>query len=435
MKKISLIIQREYWTRVRKPSFIIMSIVGPVLLALLMVVPIWLATKAGDEKTIQVIDETDFFQGKFPALEKINFIYNNTPLSEAKANIKKSGFDGVLYIPKIDLQDAKPQGIELYGEKNFSIITQKLIESTIKKELEALKLEKAGIDKTTLAATKTVVNIKTINLSEEGEKANNTMALTGAGYFAGILIYMFIFLYGVQVMRGVLEEKSNRIIEVMISSVKPFELMIGKILGIAGVALTQFTIWGVFSFLVTTIVSSVFKLDRFSQDKISGTLSQMQNTKDIQQSMDIYQIYNQLDGINMPLLIGCFAFYFLAGYLMYAALFAAAGAAADNETDTQQFMLPISAPLVLAIVMLSAVINDPNSQLSFWLSIFPLTSPIIMMVRVPFIGFSWEILLSMALLIAGFLAAVWFAARIYKIGILMYGKKVNYKDLRKWLFR
>jgi ABC-2 type transport system permease protein len=236
-------------------------------------------------------------------------------------------------------------------------------------------------------------------------------------------------------MRGVLEEKTNRIIEVMISSVKPFELMIGKIIGIAGVALTQFLIWIVFSFGATTLVSTVFKLDRFSQEKIGTTLSQMQSTKDIQQTVDIYQIYQQIEGINIPFLLACFAFYFLAGYLMYAALFAAAGAAADSETDTQQFMLPISAPLVVAIVMLSAVINDPNSKIAFWLSIFPLTSPVIMMVRVPFIGFSWEIVLSMVLLLAGFLAAVWFAARIYRIGILMYGKKITYKDLRKWLFR
>lgn len=434
MQKIWLIIQREYITRVRKPSFIIMSILGPVLMALLMIVPIWLASQGGDDKTIQVIDESGFFVGKFPALDKINFVYSNSSLTEAKAGLKKSGLDGVLYIPKIDLAEAKPQGIQLYGEKSFSIITQKLIESTIRKELEALKLEKAGIDKNTLAGTKTSVSIKTISLREEGEKADSSAALTGAGYFAGFLIYMFIFLYGVQVMRGVLEEKSNRIIEVMISSVKPFQLMMGKILGIGGVALTQFLIWTTFSLLVSTIISAVFKLDRFSQDQITTTLSQMQNTKDIQQTMDIYQIYQQVESINLPLLVSCFVFYFLGGYLMYAALFAAAGAAADNETDTQQFMLPISIPLIIAIVMLSAVITDPNSKLAFWASMFPLTSPIIMMVRVPFIGFSWEILLSMAFLIAGFFGAVWLAARIYRVGILMYGKKVNYKDLRKWLF-
>ncbi len=434
MHKTWLIIKREYLTRVRKPSFIIMSILGPVLLALLMIVPIWLASKSGDDKTIQVIDESNIFHGKFPPLDKINFIYNNKPLAEAKADFKKTGLDGILYIPKIDLENQQPKGIELYSEKNFSIITQKIIESTIKKELENLKLEKAGIDKATLLATKTTISIQSISMTDTGEKNNSAAALTGIGYFSGILIYMFIFLYGVQVMRGVLEEKSNRIIEVIISSVKPFELMMGKIIGIAGVALTQFFIWISFSFAASTAVSVIFKLDRFSQDNIGTTLSQMQNTKDIQQTMDIYQIYNQLEGINMPLLLACFVFYFFGGYLLYAALFAAAGAAADNETDTQQFMLPVSIPLILSIVMVSAVINDPTSKVSFWFSIFPLTSPIIMMVRLPFIGFSWEVVLSMVLLILGFLAAVWMAARIYKIGILMYGKKVSYKELKKWLF-
>jgi ABC-2 type transport system permease protein len=434
MQKIWLIIQREYLTRVRKPSFIIMSILGPVLVALLMIVPIWLATQGGDTKTIQVIDESGYLEGKFPPLDKINFIYNKMPLPEAKASLKKSGFDGVLYIPKIDLANQKPEGIELYSEKSFSIVTQKVIESTIRKELENIKLESAGIDKVTLAATKTTISIKTISIREEGEKADSSAALTGIGYFSGFLIYMFIFLYGVQVMRGVLEEKSNRIIEVMISSVKPFQLMMGKILGIGCVALTQFLIWTTLSIAVSTAISVIFKLDRFSQDQISTTLSQMQNTKDIQQTMDMYQIYQQIDSINLPFILACFAFYFLGGYFMYAALFAAAGAAADNETDTQQFMLPVSMPLILSIVLVSAVITDPNSKLAFWASMFPLTSPIIMMVRVPFIGFSWEILLSMAFLIAGFFGAVWLAARIYRVGILMYGKKISYKDLKKWLF-
>jgi ABC-2 type transport system permease protein len=436
MQKIWIIIQREYWTRVRKPSFIIMSILGPILLALLMVVPIWLASKGGDEKIIQVIDESGHFVGKLPPLEKLRFVYATMSVAQAKAELKKAGYDGILYIPPIDLTKPLPNpgGIEMYAEKSLSVFTKKVIEKAMEKELETLKLEKIGVSEQTLAAIKTKVAIKTINLSEEGEKASSSEALTAIGYFSGFLIYMFIFLYGVKVMRGVLEEKTNRIIEVLISSVKPFELMMGKILGIAGVALTQFIIWAVFSLGTSSAVSYFYKLDRFSESQISGTLANMKEAGQIQQSLEIFQILQQLNSINVPLIFFCFVFYFFMGYLMYAALYAAVGAAADSETDSQQFMLPISIPLIASIVMISAVITDPNSSIAFWGSIFPLTSPVIMMVRVPFIGFSWEILLSMALLVAGFLGAVWLASRIYRVGILMYGKKISYKELRKWLF-
>ncbi len=436
MQKIWLIIQREYWTRVRKPSFIIMSILGPVLLALLMVVPIWLASRSGDEKVIQVIDESGYFAYKLPTLEKLRFIYVQMPLAQAKNELKKSGYDGVLHIPALDLKQAEAtnKSIELYAEKNLSVFTKKVIEKAMEKEIEGMKLQQIGVSEQTLAAIRTKVSIQTINLSEEGEKASSSEAFTAIGYFSGILIYIFIFLYGVQVMRGVLEEKTNRIIEVLISSVKPFELMMGKILGIAAVALTQFVIWTTFSLGASTLVSAIYKLDRFSDTKITDTLSTMKDAGQIQQSLELFQIMQQLNAINIPLILVCFVFYFLMGYLLYAALYAAVGAASDSETDSQQFMLPISIPLVGSIVMLSAVITDPNSQLAFWASIFPLTSPVIMMVRVPFIGFSWEILLSMALLIGSFVGAVWVAARIYRVGILMYGKKVTYKELRKWLF-
>jgi ABC-2 type transport system permease protein len=383
-----------------------------------------------------VIDESGYFVGKLPTLEKIRFVYDQIPLSEAKIALKKTSYDGIMYVPAIALDKPlpNPSGIEIYAEKNISVITKKVIERAMEKEIETLKLNKIGVSEQTLASIKTKIQIKTINLSETGEKASSSEALTAVGYFCGFLVYMFIFLYGVQVMRGVLEEKTNRIIEVLISSVKPFELMMGKILGIAAVALTQFFIWIVFSLGTTTLISVVYKLDRFSDTQITNTLATMKDAEQIQQSLEIFQIMQQINSINLPLVLFCFAFYFLMGYLQYAALYAAVGAASDSETDSQQFMLPISIPLIASIVMISAVIADPNSKIAFWSSMCPLTSPVIMMVRVPFIGFTWEVLLSMLLLIAGFLGAVWIAARIYRVGVLMYGKKVSYKELRRWLF-
>jgi ABC-2 type transport system permease protein len=432
MNKIWLIIQREYWTRVRKKSFIIMSILSPILLGLLMVVPIWLTMKMGDEKVVAVIDESGLFVNKLVAAEKLRFVYINETLETAKAQMKKNGLDGVLYIPKLDI--ASPTGFQLFSEKNFSMITLKTLEKSMEREIENQRLLQVGIEQKVLESIKANIDIKTINMTEEGEKASSSQALTVIGYFAGFAIYIFIFLYGVQVMRGVIEEKTNRIIEVMISSVKPFQLMMGKIIGIAGVALTQFVLWAAFSFLVTSIISSVFQLDRFSKDQILTTLSGMQNINDVQQALDIYQVKSQIDSINFWGIFLCFIFYFFGGYLMYAALFAGVGAVVDSETDSQQFMLPVTAPLILSIVLVSGIINDPNSKMAFWTSIFPLTSPVIMMVRMPFIGFTWEVFLSMGLLVLGFLGSVWLAARIYRIGILMYGKKITYGELRKWLF-
>jgi ABC-2 type transport system permease protein len=252
------------------------------------------------------------------------------------------------------------------------------------------------------------------------------------GYIAAFLIYMFIFLYGSQVMRGVIEEKTNRIVEVIISSIKPFELMMGKILGIAGVALTQFLIWVVLSMVVTTVVSSVFNLDAASSQAMLSPDAQIPDA--LQKSNPASEIWSEIFSLNFPLIVIAFGFYFLFGYLMYGALFGAIGSAVDNETDSQQLIFPVTIPLIISIVMISAVLNNPNGALAFWFSIIPLTSPVIMMVRLPFIGFSWELVLSMGLLFIGFVGATWIAGRIYRVGILMYGKKPSFKELGKWLF-
>ncbi|GAB4334250.1 MAG: ABC transporter permease [Flammeovirgaceae bacterium] len=436
MGKIWLIVQREYITRVRNKTFIVMSILGPLLIAAFYAIIFWTASSSGEEKFILVIDESHLFENKFVDSKKLHFSYEKSSLDEAKKEmIESKRFDAVLFIPQISLEN--PQGITIFSEKGLAAITKELIERTIENELESVKLEKlAGINKETLKTIDTDITINTIGLSEEGEKDISTGASTVVGLMSGLAIYMFVFLYGVQVMRGVMEEKTNRIVEVMISSVKPFQLMMGKIIGIAGVGLTQIMIWIILGIVVVSAFTFIFVADTEMIQQAQEISQQMPNIN-AKNTIPINEGSNvmfALSTINFPLLISCFVFYFLFGYLLYAALFGAIGAAVDSETDTQQLMLPVTIPLILSISLSSAIISEPNGQLAFWLSIIPLTSPVAMMVRVPFIGFGWELILSISTLILGFLGATWMAAKIYRVGILMYGKKVTYKELAKWLF-
>ncbi len=413
-----------------------MSVLGPILFAALIAVPIWIGKESSETLVIQVVDESKLFVDKFEGSENIKFTYSNGSIDESKKKFNSyqkeedREFDGILYIPAMDLDS--PTGISYFSEKSLSAFTQGDIEKTIAEEVENQKLVRSGIDKNVLDKIRTKINISTINLSQEGEKKSSSGAASVVGYIAAFLIYMFIFLYGSQVMRGVIEEKTTRIVEVIISSVKPFELMMGKILGIAGVALTQFLIWVVLSTVVSAVVSSIFGLDAAQTSPMGmGANAQLPaNLPDNAAGEMISSFYS----LNIPLIVFSFGFYFLFGYLMYGALFGAVGSAVDNETDSQQLVLPITIPLILSIVMISAVLNNPNGSLAFWFSIIPLTSPVVMMVRLPFIGFTWELVLSMALLVGGFIGATWVAARIYRVGILMYGKKPSFKELGKWLF-
>ena len=430
MHKIWLIIQREYLVRVRKKSFIIMTILGPLLLASIMVVPIWLTTVSDTTDTIVLLDESGLFQNAFQDNGDAKYIRVSGPLEQQKAAFLKTNYTALLYIPKLDLE--KPEGIRLYSKTNLGITKQAQLENILKKEVETLKFKQSGIDREVLEKMKTDVNISTTNLSDTGEQNNNALVTTAAGYLGAILIYMFIFIYGVQIMRGVIEEKTSRIVEVIISSVKPFQLMAGKIIGIAAVGLTQFLLWIILSSAVTAVVSSRFEVDRFSNDRITETLKA---SKDPAQAMEMNSMLSALDNLNIPKLLFCFIFYFLGGYLLYGALFGAVGSAVDNETDTQQFMLPITIPLVLSfIIAQTVIIKNPDGPVAFWMSMIPFTSPIAMMLRLPFGVPTWQILLSMLFLVLGFIATTWIAAKIYRVGILLYGKKPTYRELSKWLF-
>ncbi|WP_224996814.1 ABC transporter permease [Cesiribacter sp. SM1] len=432
MSKTGLIIKREYLTRVRKKSFIIMTILGPIIFAALFAIPIWLATRDSNEvKNITVVDESGLFRGTFEDEKGLHFDYLDATLNEAKTSIKQNGSFGLLYIP--DLQLDNPSGITFYSESSAGIELKERIERVLEQKIENMKLEESQIDKATLDALRTNVNLNEISLAGGEEKSANTGIYTGIGYLASFMIYMFIFIYGAQIMRGVLEEKTSRIVEVIISSVKPTQLMIGKTIGIAAVGLTQFIIWIVLTSLIYSVGLSMIGLDAESIAQINQMPS-AEGADFSSTQVKIAQASGELGSLNVPLMVGGFLFYFLGGYLLYGAMFAAIGAASDSETDTQQFMAPVSMPLVLGfVVAITAVLKDPNGSTAFWFSMVPFTSPTVMLMRLPFGVPMWELATSMVLLVLGFLLMTWLAGRIYRIGILMHGSKVNYKTIGKWL--
>ncbi len=428
MHKILLIIKREYLTRVRKRSFIVMSIVGPVLFGLMFLIPIWLVTREGEQKIIEVLDESGYFNGQFNEKGNLRFRYINENLEKAKKDLSSSDKYGILYIPPLNLEH--PEGIVFFAEQNPSIEVQAELEQMLKRKIEDIKLEQSGIDKEKLEKIKTKVNINTINISSAGEKEGDTGIATGVGYFASLLIYFFIFMYGIQVMRGVIEEKSNRIVEVIVSSVRPFQLMMGKIIGVGAVGLTQFMLWTVLSMAIYTAVYQYYMGDMPQNNETVMMESQVARAS----QPEAAEIFAKIDTINFPLIIGSFIFYFLAAYLFYGSLFAAVGSAVDNDSDAQQFQLPVTLPLIFSVIILTAIIREPHGSLAFWTSIIPFTSPVIMMMRIPFDPPAWQIALSMALLVLGFIGTTWMAGRIYRIGILFHGGKISYKVLAKWLF-
>jgi ABC-2 type transport system permease protein len=444
MNKIGLIIKREYTTRVKKRSFIVMSILGPILFASLMVVPALLAMSEDQEvKRIAVVDSSHLFMNVIPETEYLKFDYlENARLNDIKQTYSTGGYYGVLYISHIVAFE--PNSVIFYSDKQPSLATKMHISKAMENYIRDQKLKTYEIENldNILKSVRTSISIRTIKILETGqEKESHTGVAMAVGYLGGFLIYMFIFFFGAQLMRGVIEEKVNRIVEIIISSVKPFQLMMGKIIGIAMVGLTQFMIWVVTTFLLVTVTTALFFPDMnmtpteqvISQDIMSSGPVEAKPEAKSEDMDEIMGFLSGLKDINFALTLGSFIFYFLGGYLLYGAMFAAIGAAVDNETDTQQFMLPLTIPLILALLVLINSINNPDSSVSFWFSIIPFTAPIVMMGRLPFGVPDWEVGLSMALLVVTFIGMTWLAAKIYRTGILMYGKKTSYKEIAKWI--
>lgn len=440
MSKISLIIQREYLTRVKKKSFIIMSIVGPLLIAAIFVIPIWLATQEDDVQLVEVIDETGIFVNELENNEDIKFENTFRSLKEAQDDLNAGGkYTVVLHIPKVIVSLPKTGQIFYKDKPKGSSINY--MEAQIAKTIENKKLQDLyNLNVDQISGLRPKVQLVSNKMTETGEAEEKADGLaTGVGYTLAMFIYFFIFLFGVQVMRGVIEEKTNRIVEVIISSVKPFQLMMGKIIGIALVALTQVALWVALGSAIVMTVETVYadEIKKAQTEQIKQIEQINPKAGDvIKSSKDnaLSELFRKLSLINFPVVIGCFIFFFIGGYLLYGTLFAAIGSAVDNETDTQQFMLPVTIPLIISIVLAQVVMENPDGSLAFWGSMIPFTSPIIMMVRVPFGVSEWEVILSMVILTLSFIGSTYLAGKIYRTGILMYGKKVNFKELGKWLF-
>lgn len=441
MGKIGIIIQREYLSRVKKKSFIIMTLLGPVLMAAIMIVPLWIAMQDKTVQRIQVIDDSGLFQNLLQSDEYNQFDFTPIDIFTAKENFYSTDYNVILYIPPSIIKGN--YNVQLFYKKQPGVSTEMFVRSQLEERITDMKLFANKIDVELIKKTKTKINLSTNKIEEDGKSRQTSTAVNMFIGFAGaILIYIFIFLYGVQVMRGVIEEKTSRIVEVIISSVKPFQLMMGKIVGIALVGLTQFLLWTILTFTIYSITYTVFlgkvdnKIEQIEKIKQSQLEKGPFNTPDEIKKIDsseVIQIMRGLKQIDFVALLLCFVFYFIAGYLLYGALFAAIGSAVDNEADTQQFMLPVTVPLILSFIVAQSIMQNPEGALSFWFSVIPFTSPVVMMVRLPLGVPVWQLATSMLLLAAGFIATTWLAGKIYRTGILMYGKKVTYSEILKWL--
>lgn len=436
MRKIFLIISREYLSRVQKKSFLIMTFLVPTLIIAMYAIIFLIFLKGNNEvQQVKVLDKSGIFNNHFKNQKSLHFSYVNYALVIAKKKLNQDKESFLLYI---DANYAKNGNIQILSQKKPGLNLIIDIENQMQTILQTQRLLAAGIDTAVLNQAEAQLSITAKQISDEGEKDTSIGATAIIGFVTSFLIYMALFIYGAQVMRGVIEEKSNRIIEVIVSSVKPFQLMLGKILGIGAVGLTQFLLWIILSTSLTSAASFVLVTDGGNiKDKIAQKSVTTNGNNKLNELPDnpINNIMKAIETLDIVYIISCFLFYFIGGYLIYSALFAAVGSAVDNETETQQFMLPITLPLIFTFIIgMNVIINNPDSSLAFWLSIIPFTSPIAMMIRIPFGVPNWQLALSVVLLVAGFVFTTWVASRIYRVGILMYGKKVSYKELVKWFF-
>lgn len=442
MNKTLLILKQEYFKRVKKKSFIILTILMPLLIAGIYALVIYFSIKDDtEERTIAVYDESTLFLGEFD--DKGTTKYHFIPKDEyqkLKLNIKGSKYYGVLYIPK-NIYTANQA--QLVSDKQLPMELSEQIERKLSRFIENDKRQKvileSGISdlEERLQQTRTSIKLSTLKISDSGEaKESSSVVAFIASYAMGFIIYFFVFMYGAMVMRSVMEEKKSRIIEVIISSVKPSQLMAGKIIGTALVGLTQVAIWIVLGGVALVVVQGILTPESAQQMGQSLMDSQGQINPVMAQAAEpnkVLEMMEMIGNLNLPLIIFCFIFYFLGGYLLYSSLLGAVGAAVDSDEDSQQMVLPVTFPLILSIMLLFPIARNPEGPLAFWASIIPFTSPVAMMARVPYGLPIWELLLSMGILVLTAVVTIFAAAKIYRVGLLMYGKKVNIREMIKWL--
>ncbi|MBY0432877.1 MAG: ABC transporter permease [Cyclobacteriaceae bacterium] len=431
MNKIWLIVQREFLNRVQKKSFLVATVLLPLIFPAIMGVLAYVAIeqkKNATKEIVYFIDESGYFK---PDTAKFIFKPFNGSAEDGKKAVEKADAFGFLYVPKFELKE--PKGITLYTKVNPSPTDMGDIERIFETNIKDLKMQQLNIEQKVLDELKTSVSISSIKISEGGqEKSSNSKILFGVGMAGGILMYMFIFIYGAQIMQGIIEEKMSKIVEVIVSSVKPFQLMMGKIIGLASVGLLQFLIWIILISTLSTVVLGFFGLQTPQQEMLQMNEQYQAATQDA----PALEVMKSLGQIPWGYVIFTFLFYFIGGYLIYGAMFAAVGSAVDSPAEAQQFMFPITIPMLISyFALFTFILDDPHGPISVWLSIIPFTSPIAMMGRIGFGVPDWQLALSMILLVGGFIFTTWFAGRIYRVGILMHGTKVNYRVLAKWFMQ
>ena len=436
MRKTWLIIQREYMTRVRKKVFIITTLLAPIGLGLITLMPLLLSRVSSEEQKIGVIDKSGYFKDKLEDEGAVHFIALDETYENAKKRYKDIGLTGVLYVsPAFDMY--KGTGVEYYSDQQLGLRAQSAITDQMSRVTRAVKLSKLdpNITPTLIDELSKDVEIKAIVLSDAGEKESNTGIATAIGYVMGFVIYIVMLLYGSMVMRGVMEEKTNRIAEVMVSSVKPFQLMMGKIIGIGMVGLTQFVIW-IALVVVLNVGIAAFYGEELARADVQQSMTPSIGAGEIEaqsaQLSGMGKIMGTMAELPWLYLISCFLFFFFGGYLLYAALFAAVGSAAGEEGD-QSLTFVVTLPVIISIMIMINTLEQPNGNLAVVASLIPFSAPIVMVARLPFDPPGWQVVASMVSLVIGFVFTTWLAGKIYRTGILMYGKKVTLRELGKWL--
>ncbi|WP_026763972.1 ABC transporter permease [Sediminibacterium salmoneum] len=443
MNKILIIIQREYLSRVMNKRFLLTTILTPLIMVGVIAGAALLSTSGKENHKIAVIDENGFFKGNLRDAGDIKFEF---PANVDTSNYVSKGYTDIILIPKFEGTNKTTYIIR--SKKRIGLMLQSKIEDRINDAIEDQMLQDAGINRAQLDSIKASSQFAEMkSLEEAGDTVKESSAALsyGIGFGSGMLIYITMFIYGAMVMRGVMEEKTNRIAEVMISSAKPFQLMMGKIIGIGAVGLTQFFVWIllIFGFIAASrffipqdVLQQVAELQKTNAQMGPGaSMAQASET-----AQNIYKFQNTMGTANWPLIIGCFIFYFLGGYLFYASLFAAVGSVVNEDPqDAQSLMLPITMPIIFSFIIMSRAVEDPSTSLATWASIIPFSSPMVMMARiaygVPGTVPYWQLIASMATLIGSFLLTTWLSGKVYRTGILMYGKKVGWKEIGKWAFR
>ena len=433
MDKIWIILEREYLERVKKKSFILSTILTPLIFPLFIAITVFvLTTEEKEERVIALLDKNNFIEDSTRIRGDI-FLHTDNDISEIQNMIDEGEIYGALEIPEFDIYE--PKDLRFYSKNVPSGDLISGIESLVENKIRELKIQDLKLNEESLDKLRTRITMETYSVDKEAEgvsdeigvKQSNSDLAFGLGYFNGFLIYMFVFIYGSFILQSVLDEKTSKVVEIIVSSIKPTQLMMGKVLGVGAVAFTQIFIWIILVTSISTFTSMYFGINSYETTQIVQTEQEVNNSKEIVKS-----IYDMFAAVDIKKTVLIFLIYFLGGFFLYGAFFAAIGSAVDNLQDANQFTLPISLPIIASLMFMGIVLNNPEGNASFFLSMFPLTSPILMMARLAFGVPDWQLILSIMILIISVVVALWFAGRIYRVGILTSGSKITYKLIWKW---